>query len=204
IDVLVNNAGMRTFNPEPSADGYELMMASNHLGPFLLTNLLLDLLEAAAPSRVVITASEAHRFGGAVDLDHLAEPRPVGLRGAEQLYGQSKLMNILFTQELAERLEGTRVSVNCFCPGVVATGLVRDTPLVERAAELLARSPLIRTPEQGARMGIRLATDPALSTTSGRFFTSTPGLRFLPTAGTRTDPAYQVRAWERSAELVGL
>ena len=205
IDVFVGNAGMRSFWPTPTVDGYEQMMATNHLGPFLLTNLVLERLKAAAPSRIVITASEAHRFGGRVDLDRLAQlPRPPGWREAEQLYGRSKLMNILFTQELARRLQGSGVTANCFCPGAVATGLVRETPWIELAANTLARTPVIRRPEQGAQMGVRLVVDADLGETSGEFFTSTPGLRYLPPAGARKDLAYQQRAWERSAELVGL
>jgi retinol dehydrogenase 12 len=180
------------------------MMGTNHLGPFLLTNLLLDLLRAADRARVVITASEAHRFGGRVDLARLAEPVASGPAGAERRYGQSKLMNILFTQELAERLAGSTVTANCFCPGVVATGLVRETRFLDLGARMLSRTPIIRTPEQGARMGVRLVLDPALEETTGRFFTSTPGLGRLPPISARADRVYQREAWERSAELVSL
>jgi NAD(P)-dependent dehydrogenase (short-subunit alcohol dehydrogenase family) len=204
IDVLVNNAGMRSFAPAATVDGFEQMMGTNHLGPFLLTNLLLDLLRAAAQARVVITASEAHRLGGRVDLARLAEPVASGPAGAERRYGQSKLMNILFTQELAERLGGSTVTANCFCPGAVATGLVRETRFLDLGARLLSRTPVIRTPEQGARMGVRLVLDPTLRATTGRFFTSTPGLGHLPPISARTDRAYQLEAWERSAELVFL
>ena len=204
IDVLVNNAGMRSFAPATTVDGFEQMMGTNHLGPFLLTNLLLDLLTAAAQARVVITASEAHRLGGRVDLARLAEPVVSGPAGAERRYGRSKLMNILFTQELGERLGGSTVTANCFCPGAVATGLVRETRFLDLGARLLSRTPAIRTPEQGARMGVRLVLDPTLGETTGRFFTSTPGLARLPPISARTDRAYQRGAWERSAELVSL
>ena len=204
IDVLVANAGMRSFESHTTTDGFELMMATNHLGPFLLTNLLLDLLRARTPSRIVITASEAHRFGGRVDLDHLAEPAQFSARASERFYGRSKLMNVLFTQELARRIEGSGVTANCFCPGAVATGLVRDSRFLTLAAGTLSRTPLIRQPDQGARMGIRLVVDPALADVSGSFFTSTPGLRFLPQTAARKDIDYQQRAWDRSAEVVGL
>jgi retinol dehydrogenase-12 len=199
IDVLISNAGMRSFAPGTTADGFELMMGTNHLGPFLLTNLLLDLLTAAPSARVVVTASEAHRTAGRVDLATLAEPVVSGPVGAERRYGQSKLMSILFTQELADRLAGTRVTVNCFCPGAVATGLVRETRWLDVGARLLSR-----TPAQGARMGVRLVVDPDLETTTGRFFSSTPGLRRLAPVSARADRAYQRAAWERSATLVGL
>jgi retinol dehydrogenase-12 len=204
VDVLVANAGMRSFQSRTTTDGFEQMMATNHLGPFLLTNLLLDLLQATAPSRIVITASEAHRFGGRVDLDHLAEPAQFSARASERFYGRSKLMNLLFTQELARRIDGSGVTANCFCPGAVATGLVRDSRLLTLAAGTLSRTPLIRRPDQGARMGIRLVVDPALADVSGRFFTSTPGLRFLPQTRERKNIDYQRRAWDRSAELVSL
>jgi NAD(P)-dependent dehydrogenase (short-subunit alcohol dehydrogenase family) len=113
-------------------------------------------------------------------------------------------MNILFTQELARRIEPTGVTANCFCPGAVATGLVRDTRLLDIGARVLSRTPVIRTPSQGARMGVRLAVDAELAGISGQFFTSTPGLRFLRPVAVRGDEAFQRRAWERSAELVGL
>lgn len=204
IDVLVGNAGMRSFVPATTVDGYEQMLATNHLGPFLLTNLLLDLLRAGAPSRIVITASEAHRFAGRVDLERMGEPQQFGIRGAERLYGGSKLLSIVFTAELGQRVDGSGVTANCFCPGAVATGLVRDTPALDLAARVLSRTPLIRRADQGARMGIRLVVDPGLAAANGRFFTSTPGLRFLPRASVLDDAAYRQRAWERSAELVGL
>ncbi|TMK97080.1 MAG: SDR family NAD(P)-dependent oxidoreductase [Actinobacteria bacterium] len=204
IDVLINNAGMRSFSPGTTVDGFELMMGTNHLGPFLLTNLLLDSLTASQRARVVTTASEAHRLGGRVDLAHLAEPVFSGPAGAERRYGQSKLMNILFTQELALRLAETTVTANCFCPGAVATGLVRETRALDLSARLLSRTPLLRTPQQGARMGVRLVVDPSLAETTGRFFTSTPGLGRLGPVSARTDRAYQREAWERSSALVGL
>jgi NAD(P)-dependent dehydrogenase (short-subunit alcohol dehydrogenase family) len=204
ISVLINNAGMRSFTPATTVDGFEQMMGTNHLGPFLLTNLLLDLLTSAAQARAVITASEAHRLGGRVDLTRLAEPVVSGPLGAERRYSRSKLMNILFTQELAERLGDSTVTVNCFCPGAVATGLVRETRFLDLGARLLSRTPLIRTPEQGARMGVRLVLDPTLGETTGQFFTSTPGLGRLAPISARADREYQRQAWERSADLVSL
>jgi retinol dehydrogenase-12 len=204
IDVLINNAGMRSFSPATTVDGFEQMMATNHLGPFLLTTLLLDLLVEAARARVVTTASEAHRLGGRVDLARLGAPVGASPIAAERRYGQTKLMNILFTQELGERLAGSAVTANCFCPGAVATGLVRETRFLDLGARVLSRTPLIRTPQQGARMGVRLVVDPALAETTGRFFTSTPGFARLPAIAARTDREYQREAWRRSAELVAL
>ncbi|HSV41425.1 MAG TPA: SDR family NAD(P)-dependent oxidoreductase [Nocardioidaceae bacterium] len=203
IDVLVNNAGIHQLSSNLTPDGLDAMMSTNHLGPFLLTNLVLDLLESAAPSRIVMTASEAHRVAPRPDLARLTDPGEFGLVGAELRYGQSKLLNILFAQELARRIEGSGVTVNAFCPGLNATNLV-ENKLVLRGGDLLARTGLVRTPEIGARMGIRLVVDPALEGVSGQFFTSTPGLRFLPTVPARRDRAYQEEMWRASAAAVGL
>jgi retinol dehydrogenase 12 len=204
IDTLINNAGIHAFAADRTTDGYERMMGTNHLGPFLLTNLLLAQVHSAAPSRIVVTASEAHRGALGVDVDHLSDPLTHGTVGSIPVYARSKLMNILFTQELAKRLAGTQVTVNSFCPGAVSSGLVRDSRLLTVAARTASASPLIRRPDQGARMGIRLVLDADLADTTGRFFTSTPGLRFLPAVRARTNTALQQQVWDRSAELVGL
>lgn len=204
IDVLVNNAGIHSFSPEASVDGYELMTATNHLGPFLLTTLLLAELKAAAPARIVVTASEAHRTSARLRTEDFAKPVTHGLIGSEPIYGRSKLLNILFTEELAHRLDGTGVTVNCFCPGMVASGLVRDSRMLSAAASVVARTPIVRTPEQGARMGIRLVLDDSLDETTGQFFTSTPGLRFLPVVSARRDRDLQRHIFDRTTQLVGL
>lgn len=204
IDVLINNAGIHSFASARTVDGYELMMATNHLGPFLLTNLLLDKVRSAAPSRIVVTASEAHRGARTLDVDQLGEPAPHRAVGSGAVYGRSKLLNILFTQELARRTAGTGVTVNCFCPGPVASGLVRESRLLTVAGRAASASPFVRRPEQGARWGIRLVLDAELADTTGAFFTSTPGLRFLPMVRARSDRELQRLVWNRSAELVGL
>ncbi|MBA0045379.1 SDR family NAD(P)-dependent oxidoreductase [Mycobacterium sp. NPDC050853] len=204
IDTLVNNAGIHSMSSKPSADGYDLMTATNHLGPFLLTNLLLNPITAADRARIVITASEAHRSWPRINMDRFAEPRRYNAIGSEIMYGQSKLMNILFTQELARRLDSTGVTVNCFCPGMVSTGLVRDSRILTTAAGLASRTPFVRRPDQGARMGIRLVLDEDLATTTGQFFTSTPGLGVLPAVRIRSDQEAQQELWRRSGELVNL
>ncbi|MBB4853423.1 NAD(P)-dependent dehydrogenase (short-subunit alcohol dehydrogenase family) [Mycobacteroides chelonae] len=204
IDTLVNNAGIHSLSSRPSTDGYDLMMATNHLGPFLLTNLLLPTITAAERARIVITASEAHRSWPRIQVDRFAEHRRYHAIGSEIRYGQSKLMNILFTQELARRLEGTGVTVNCFCPGMVSTGLVRDSRILTTAAGLASRTPFVRRPDQGARMGIRLVLDENLATTTGQFFTSTPGLGLLPAVRIRSNQQAQEDLWRRSGELVNL
>ncbi|WP_078308817.1 MULTISPECIES: SDR family NAD(P)-dependent oxidoreductase [unclassified Mycobacterium] len=204
INTLVNNAGMHSLSGKPSVDGFDLMTATNHLGPFLLTNLLLEPIIATGQARIVITASEAHRSWPRIDLDRFAEPRRYHAVGSEVRYGQSKLMNILFTQELARRLEGTGVTANCFCPGMVSSGLVRDSRILTTAASLASRTPFVRRPDQGARMGIRLVLDDDLATVSGKFFTSTPGLGVLPAVRIRSNQQTQEELWRRSRELVNL
>ncbi|MGI5164888.1 SDR family NAD(P)-dependent oxidoreductase [Spirillospora sp. CA-253888] len=204
LDVLVNNAGVHTLRAKVSADGFDRMIATNHLGPFLLTNLLRDLLVASAPSRVVMVASEAHRHAGPLDPDRLAEPGSYGALGSLRVYARSKLLNILFTQEMAERLQGTGVTINAVCPGMVATDLTREVPGAGRFGPLAARTPLLRTPEQGARMALRLATEPEFADSSGGFYSSTPGARLLPASAARKDRELRRAVWERSAHLAGL
>ncbi len=204
IDVLVNNAGIHATASKTTVDGFDHTMATNHLGPFLLTNLLLDRLKAGAPARIVTTASEAHRGAGRVPLDKLAAATEYGKPGSEIHYAQSKLANILFTQELARRLEGTGVTANCFCPGFVDTSLSQDSALASTFISLLSTVGIASEPEKGAQLGVRLVTDPTLSTTTGKFFTTTPGLRFVPMMPITKDFVYQRRLWDRSAELVGL
>lgn len=113
-------------------------------------------------------------------------------------------MNILFTQELSRRLDGTGVTANCFCPGMVSTGLVRDNRVLTAVAGLASRTPFVRRPDQGARMGLRLVLDEDLATTTGQFFTSTPGLGQLPAVRIRSDQKAQEELWRRSGELVSL
>ncbi|MFD0685243.1 SDR family NAD(P)-dependent oxidoreductase [Actinomadura fibrosa] len=204
LDVLVNNAGVHLVRAKVSADGYDRMVATNHLGPFLLTNLLLGPLEKGAPSRIVIVASEAHRFADGIDVDRLAEPGSYGAAGSLRVYGRSKLLNILFAQELARRMEGSGVTANAMCPGFVATSLARDVRGGERVGALLSRTPVMRTPAQGARMALRLATADEFEGRSGGFYSSTPGAGLLPAAGPLKDPELRRAVWEASARLVGL
>lgn len=204
LDVLVNNAGVHMMRAKVSADGYDRMIATNHLGPFLLTNLLLGMLGRSAPSRVVVVASEAHRHAGRFDPERLAEPGSYRAAGSFRVYARSKLLNILFVQELAERLEGTGVTANAVSPGVVATGLVRELRWAERASGLISRTPAVRTPEQGARMALELATDEKYEGCSGGFYSSAPGAGLLPRAGALKDRELRKAVWRASAHLVGL
>jgi NAD(P)-dependent dehydrogenase (short-subunit alcohol dehydrogenase family) len=204
VDVLINNAGVHAMVPRLTPEGFDHMLASNYLGPFLFTNLLLDLVAAAAPSRIVIVGSEAHRVAGHLDPERFEQLGSYNRLTSNPPYGRTKLLDILFASELARQLGGTGVTVNSLCPGAVATNLFTDAPLIGRLGKLAALSPLIRTPEQGAKMTVRLATDPALDGVTGRFFSSTPGASRLPETRPRQDRALQQRIWERSVKLVGL
>jgi NAD(P)-dependent dehydrogenase (short-subunit alcohol dehydrogenase family) len=167
IDVLINNAGAIFARRELTVDGIEQTFAVNHLAPFLLTNLLLDLVQAAPAGRIVTVASEVH--SGMLDFENLQGERKYNFFAA---YQASKTANILFSCELARRLDGTAVTANCVSPGPTATrfgdnlrGMPRLMPL------LMKRIPfLFVSPEKGARTSIYVATSPELIGVSGRFF----------------------------------
>ena len=205
IDVLVNNAGIQLREQRETSEGFPEMVAVNYLAPWLLTSLLRERLVKSAPARVVVTASEAHRFGWTVDPKTiLTDTSPffggAGIMGA---YGKSKLLDVLFTLELAERLQGTGVTANCCCPGLVATGLAGTDNMADRLARALSRTPLVRRPEQGARVIVRLATDPAFATRSGRFVSSTPLAGLVPDIPALRDRELRRRLWEETAALFG-
>jgi NAD(P)-dependent dehydrogenase (short-subunit alcohol dehydrogenase family) len=204
VDILVNNAGVQDLRARLSGDGFDHMLASNYLGPFLLTNLILDRVRAAPTGRIVVVASEAHRMSGPVDPETFEHLGNYNRAGGMRAYGRTKLLDLLFALELARRLKDDRVTANALCPGLVATNLVGGKSMLGPIDHFLSRTPLLRTPEQGARMSVRLATDPSLVGVSGRFFTSTPGMRFLPPAGATRNIGLQGRIWDRTCELVGL
>jgi NAD(P)-dependent dehydrogenase (short-subunit alcohol dehydrogenase family) len=194
IDVLVNNAGIQLYEQKATAEGLPEMVAVNYLAPWLLTSLLHDRLVASAPARVVITASEAHRIGWNVDPEAiLTDLSPFG--NAIRAYGKTKLLDVLFTLELAEKLEDTGVTANCCCPGMVATGLVGTGNLADRVASALSHTFLVRRPDQGARVLVRLATDPAFGTRTGEFVSSTPLAGILPAIPAVRDVGLRRRLW---------
>jgi NAD(P)-dependent dehydrogenase (short-subunit alcohol dehydrogenase family) len=172
------------------------MLAVNHLGPFLLTNLLLPLLERSAPSRIVNVASDAHRWGK-LRLDDLEATRGYGFLSFPR-YGETKLMNVLFTAELARRLEGTGVTVNCLHPGTVATNIGAPPRLIKRLTGVFFKSPA-----QGAATSLYLATSPEVAGTSGSYFANSRRADDKRSRQAR-DPALAAALWARSAELVGL
>jgi NAD(P)-dependent dehydrogenase (short-subunit alcohol dehydrogenase family) len=167
IDVLVNNAGAVFEKRELSADGIELTWALNHVAPFLLTELLLPRLKESAPARVITTSSVAHR-GAEIPWDDLDAERGYAQRGYKR-YGQTKLANILFTAELARRLEGSGVTANCFHPGVVATGFNRNNSSLMRVV-MTAVKPFSRSPEKGAETLVWLADSEEAGIENGGYF----------------------------------
>jgi len=194
LDVLVNNAGAIFTRREETKEGTEKTLALNHLGYFLFTLELLDLLKASAPSRVVNVASDAHR-GMRLDFEDLEnQKRYSGLR----VYGQSKLMNVLFTAELARRLSGTGVTVNALHPGVVATGFGKNTPGLFRSLVRIA-APFMTTPEKGAETVVYLATSPEVAGVTGEYFAKSRESRPSPTA---RDMEAARKLWEASERLV--
>ena len=203
VDVLVNNAGIQLPEQRSTSEGLPELIAVNYLAPWLLTSLLRERLVASAPARVVVTASEAHRIGWYVDPERiLTDTTPFGAGGGLAAYGKSKLLDVLFTLELAERLRTTGVTANCCCPGLVATGLAGTENLADRAATLLSRTPLVRRPAQGARVLVRLATDPAFATETGQFVSSTPLAGMLPNIPALRDEALRRRLWMATEALL--
>ncbi len=193
IALLINNAGMVSAKHRMSEDGFELTFATNHLGPFLLTSLLLDRVDATG--RIVNVASRAH-YRGKLELDRLADPRaPYSGTAA---YSRSKLANVLHTFALARRLSGTRVTANCLHPGVVATNLLpRWLRLVK---PLLSR--VIFDAERGARTTLYLALSDEVAEVSGRYFDENRMVR--PAAESANDITLQESLWKRSEGWVGV
>jgi retinol dehydrogenase-14 len=196
IHVLVNNAGVVNLRRTLTEDGIETVFATNHLAYFQLTLLLLGRLRASAPARIVNVASDAHHWGR-LDLDDLGNAKRYR---AMQVYGQSKLANILFTYELARRLAGTSVTANCLHPGAVATHLGHNNGAIARTlARLLV--PFFRTPAQGAATSIWLASAPDAEGLSGQYFVDCKAKRSSPAS---YDETMARRLWDASLQLTGL
>ena len=195
LDVLVNNAGLIQSRRTETPDGIELTLAVNHLAPFLLTNLLVDLLRGSAPSRIITVSSEARR-NAQIDFDDLQSRRRYR---AFSVYGMTKLANVLFTYELAERLRGTGVVANCVHPGGVNTNFGHNN----RSFGILlfrAFKPFMRAPAQGADTIVYLASSPGAGGMSGKYLMD----RKEVTPAQPSDEALQRRLWEVSEKLTGL
>jgi NAD(P)-dependent dehydrogenase (short-subunit alcohol dehydrogenase family) len=200
LDVLVNNAGLVLTERQVTVDGFEATFATNHLGPFLLTNLLLDRVVSSAPARVVNVASTAHNSARkGIPFDDLQSERHYrGMR----VYGQSKLANILFTLELARRLEGTGVTANSLHPGTVRTGYGADGDARGFLSfGLKIARPFFLSPEKGSRTSVYLASSPEVDGVSGQYFVKCKSR--TPRKWAR-DPEAARRLWQVSEELVGL
>jgi NAD(P)-dependent dehydrogenase (short-subunit alcohol dehydrogenase family) len=193
LDLLVNNAGVILTRRRVTEDGIESTFAINHLAYFLLTNLLLDLIKQSAPARIVNVSSTVHS-SATIDFNDLqAERSYSGMRA----YGQSKLANVLFTYELARRLEGSNVTVNCLHPGVIATNIFRDiSGLVGTASKLFLKSP-----KRGAETSIYVATSPEVEGVTSKYFDDKKAVRSSPES---YDEAIAQRLWQVSEQLTNL
>jgi retinol dehydrogenase-14 len=196
LDVLINNAGVFLSKRITTADGIEMTFAVNHLAYFLLTNLLLDMLKASAPSRIVNVSSGA-QSNGTIDFGNLQGEK--GYKGTKA-YSQSKLANVLFTYELARRLEGTGVTANCLHPGAVRTNFGSGSSGVF-GFMVRALRPLMISPEKGAETSIYLAFSPEVEGLSGRYFVKKADAR---SSDESYDEKIARRLWEVSAELTNL
>jgi NAD(P)-dependent dehydrogenase (short-subunit alcohol dehydrogenase family) len=193
LHVLVNNAGAVSARRRVTVDGLEETFAVNHLGYFLLTNLLLDVIVKSAPARVVNVASVAHRRAD-IEFDDLQLERGYTVMRA---YGRSKLANILFTNELARRLAGSGVTVNSVHPGAVATNIWSRAPWFARPVLVVAKKFMI-TPERGADAIVHLAASPELEGRTGGYYEN--GALARPSRLAR-DEALARRLWDVSARL---
>src|SRR5262249_7867136 len=165
LDVLINNAGAMYGTQLLSKDGIELTWAVNHLATFLLTNLLLGRLTESAPARIIVTASDAHE-GAHIPFEDIGAERSYG---SFRRYSETKLANILFTLELARRLEGKGVTANCFHPGLVATNFNRNNGALMSLGMSIIR-PFARSSEKGAETLVWLAVSDDVADTNGGYF----------------------------------
>jgi len=197
LEVLINNAGGVNKTRRLTVDGLETTFAVNHLGYFLLTNLLRDLLVRSAPARVISVASVGHRMG-TLDFEDLGFERGYSIMRA---YARSKLANVLFAAELARRLAGTGVTSNSVHPGAVATNIWSGAPLWAKPFILLLLRPYFISSAQGAAHVVRLAASADLEGVSGQYYEES---RHLDPAPLARDEALARRLWDVSARLVGL
>ncbi len=198
LHVLINNAGVFMLTRRETVDGLEMAFAVNYLAPFLLTNLLLDVLKASVPTRIVNVSSEAHE-NGYIKMDDLQAKKNYR---SFRAYGQSKLAPIMFTYELARRLQGTGVTANCLHPGFVATNIGQSgvwpvaRPLAKFVLSFLGVSPV-----EGAGISIYLATSPDVEGVTSKYFVKSIPRQSVPIS---YDESLQRQLWEESAKLVKL
>jgi len=198
LDVLVNNAGGVNKARTVTADGIETTFAVNHLGYFLLTNLLLDLVVKSAPARVVTVASVGHRRG-TLDFEDLGFER--GGYSIMRAYSRSKLANILFANELARRLSGSGVTSNSLHPGSVDTNIWSGAPLWAKPIIQILLRPFFISAEKGGERIVQLAAGPELEGVTGKYFENGQAVEPAPLA---RDASLATRLWDVSARMVGL
>nr|XP_021191428.2 retinol dehydrogenase 14 [Helicoverpa armigera]XP_021191429.2 retinol dehydrogenase 14 [Helicoverpa armigera] len=197
LDVLVHNAGYAdTFKKRKTVDDIEMTMETNHYGPFLLTHLLIDLLKKSAPSRIVVVASSLYRIG-AFNIDN---PNPVDTLPG-YLYYASKEANILFTRELARRLEGTGVTVNCLHPGLIESGIWSSVPPPLSWMLYPIIKCFFKNPQQGCQTTVMLAVDEKLEKVSGKYFSD---CRESSLSNSVSNMARAKKVWEISEKMVKL
>ena len=197
LDVLINNAGVALFARHETVDGHEMHFGVNYLGPFILTNLLIDLLIASAPSRVINVSSNTHATG-TIHFDDINLKK--GFR-PWRAYEQSKLADIMFTYTLAQRLRGTGVTANCLHPGAVGTqiGVVRGKRVIKVIRKML--SPFFLTAENGAETIVYLAVSPDVASTTGTYFVRKRAKR---SSRLSCNQAVAERLWSVSEEMTGI
>ena len=191
LHILINNAGVMMKKGPISTDGFEMNFAVNHLAPFLLTNLLLDMLKKSAPSRIVNVSSGAHKMAK-LDFDDLQSEntKPRFMR----IYGNSKLALMLFSYELSRKLEGTNVTVNTVHPGVVATNLGRHQSKFNQKFSKV----VFKKPEKGAETSIYLASSPEVEGITGKYFVNKESRKSSDASYNEDDAK---RLWEISLEM---
>jgi retinol dehydrogenase-14 len=197
IDVVINDAGAAFRRRALTVDGIERTFATNHLAPFLLTNLLIDRVKAAPQGRVITVTASIH--SGSIDFDDLQLERGYGVMRA---YAHSKLGNILFTNELARRLEGTNVTANSFCPGPTASEFgVRVGGFMRFLQGFVSAVGILHSAEVGASTGVYLASSPDVARVTGRYFRNQ---KIDRSKAITLETAIAARMWEESARLCGL
>ncbi|CAH1205249.1 SDR family NAD(P)-dependent oxidoreductase [Paenibacillus sp. JJ-223] len=201
IDVLLNNAGLHAFEPRTTSEGLPEMMAVNYLSPWLLTHTLLTSLRNAGNARIVNVASEASRRHGTLTLpDDLTDTSPFTARGSSPIYGKTKLLNIMFTAELARRCAGSGISTNALNPGFNVTGLGRELRFAS-VLERILNALRIGDPRRGTDMMVRLVTEPKYGQVTGGYFNVGTGKEIHAVAPAR-DVALQQQLWRDTETLL--
>jgi NAD(P)-dependent dehydrogenase (short-subunit alcohol dehydrogenase family) len=192
LDVLINNAGIWETRRKLSKDGIELNFATNHLGPFLLTNLLLETIKKSGPARIINVASGAHQ-SAKIGFDDIEMKKDFS---GYKAYGQSKLANILFTKHLSEMVGGLGITVNCLHPGVVSTNIFKNMGKIG----VIMMKPFMITPEKGAQTSVYLATSEDVSNISGKYFSEK---KVVNSSAISQDKEAAQKLWDLSSKYVG-